>query len=320
MKILLENIPTYICDKGKESSVIYSDTDSIYVHAYPLLKKLYPDFDKWSDKKKDDKLEIVAILFQEDVTKHYDKVAKDMFRIRDDYEWFDKNDPLHRLDMKTECVIRSAYFRAHRRYAQWITKQEGRSKESLDVKGLEFMKTNFPQIFNDFFYSILKRILEGANQKEIVETVIKFKNDILNGNISIDKLGNPQSVKGIENYMGRTTGTKCFSEVKKRSPAAYRAAIYYNDLLRIWGLEDKYELITNGSKIKWIYLIDNPYGINVLAFSYLKVPKKMLDFINKFADRERIYKTILENKLEGLFSDLGWTLATNKKIFDFFSY
>ena len=320
MKQLINQIPEYICDKGDESYVIYSDTDSIYIHAHPLLKHLYPDFDEWEDKEKDNKLEEVALRYQDLITDHYDTVAKDVFNIQDNYEWSEENSLLHRLDMKTECVIRSAYFRATRRYAQWITKQEGIEKESLDVKGLEFMKTNFPQVFNDFFYDILQRILKGAEQKEIIDDVIKFKNNILKGNIPIDKLGNPQSVKGIENYMGRTTGSKCFSEVKKGSPAAYRAAIYYNDLLRIWGLESKYELITNGSKIKWLYLKDNPYGINVLAFAHLKVPKKMLDFLNKFADRERIYKTILENKLEGLFSDLGWILSTNQQLFDFFSF
>ena len=49
--------------------------------------------------------------------------------------------------MKTEAVIRSAYFRAPRRYAQWITKQEGIAKEVLDIKGLEFKKANFPTYF-----------------------------------------------------------------------------------------------------------------------------------------------------------------------------
>ena len=54
--------------------------------------------------------------------------------------------------MKTECVIRSAYFRATRRYAQWITKQEGIEKETLDIKGLEFMKANKDGFF---FYFLM---------------------------------------------------------------------------------------------------------------------------------------------------------------------
>ena len=316
----LQEIPPYICNEGEESYVIYSDTDSIYIHAHPLLKHKYPNFDELPDKEKDNKLEEVALEYQDLITDHYNTVAKDVFNIQEDYDWSKENEPLHRLEMKTECVIRSAYFRATRRYAQWITKQEGLEKETLDIKGLEFMKTNFPKVFNDFFYDILQRILKGEGQQSILDDVIKFKNDILKGYISVDKLGNPTSVKGLENYTGRSTGSKCFTETKKGSPASYRAAIYYNDLLRIGGLDIKHELITNGSKIKWVYLTSNPYGIEVLAFTHSNTPPKVLDFINKFADRERIYKTILENKLEGLFSDLGWVLNTNQQLFDFFSY
>ena len=318
MKQLLKNIPTYICDEGDESYVIYSDTDSIYVHAHPYLKYKFPDFDTLPDKEKDDRLEKVALKFQDEITKHYDEVAREAFNIQGGYKWSKKEDPLHRLEMKTECIIRSSYIRATRRYAQWITKQEGIEKENLDIKGLEFMKTNFPQIFGDFFYGILKRILKGATQSEILDSITKFKSEIINGEITVKDLGNPTSVKGIENYTGRQLGTKCFSEVKKGSPASYRAAIYYNDMLRIWGMDKKYELITNGSKIRWVYLIDNPYRIEALAFNPNKIPPKIMDFLQKYTDRRRIYRTILENKLEGLFGDLGWSLNTNQFYHKFF--
>ena len=182
----LQEIPPYICNEKDESFVIYSDTDSIYIHAHPLLKHMYPNFDKLPDKEKDDKLEEVALEYQDLITDHYNTVAKEVFNIQDDYDWSKKEDPLHRLEMKTECVIRSAYFRATRRYAQWITKQEGIEKETLDIKGLEFMKTNFPKVFNDFFYDILKRILKGEGQQSILDDVIKFKNDILLGNTDRD--------------------------------------------------------------------------------------------------------------------------------------
>ena len=47
-------------------------------------------------------------------------------------------------------MIRAGYFRATRRYAQWITKKEGVPTDDLDIKGLEFMKSNYPKIFGDF--------------------------------------------------------------------------------------------------------------------------------------------------------------------------
>ena len=305
----LEDTPWFICDEGDTNLCAYVDTDSNYFNAEPLLNHLYPNFKDLSNEEKDSKLEGLAIAYQDIINDSYNNLTIDCFNVKS-----------HRLEMKTECVIRSAYFRAHRRYAQWITKQEGIEKETLDIKGLEFMKTNFPKVFNDFFYDILKRILKGEGQQSILDDVIKFKNDILLGRIPIDKLGNPTSVKGIEKYTGRYGGDKCFTEVKKGSPASYRAAIYYNDLLKIWGLDKKHELITNGSKIKWVYLVDNPYQIEALAFTHTGTPTRILDFLNKFADRERIYKTNLENNLEGLFGDLGSNLVTNKKIFIFFSY
>ena len=107
--------------------------------------------------------------------------------------------------MKTECVIRSAYFRATRRYAQWITKQDGvpikkkatkKEKDEvyesisdtkirdgkirlydtydnpmndgiMDVKGLEFKKANFPPILGKFMKNALIDVLKGAPQSKI---------------------------------------------------------------------------------------------------------------------------------------------------------
>ena len=137
----LEDTPWWICDSEDTNYVAYSDTDSIYIHAEPLLRHLYSNFDKMSSEDKDDKLEEVALKYQDIITDSYDSLATDCFNAKGK----------HRLEMKTECVIRSAYFRATRRYAQWITKQEGIVKESLDVKGLEFKKANFPPVLGKFF-------------------------------------------------------------------------------------------------------------------------------------------------------------------------
>ena len=126
----LEDTPWYICEEGDTNYCAYVDTDSNYFNAEPILKHLYPDFESFSDKENDKKLEDVALAYQDIITDYYDIFAKDCF-----------NADEHRLEMKTECVIRTAYFRATRRYAQYITKQEGIEKEILDVKGLEFMNT-----------------------------------------------------------------------------------------------------------------------------------------------------------------------------------
>jgi hypothetical protein len=65
---------------------------------------------------------------------------------------------------------------------------------------------------------------------------------------------------------------------------------------------------------------NNPYKIEALAFFDYDMPDKINEFLLKYADRQKIFDSILLNKLEGFFSDLEWNLDLNpyKKAFDFF--
>ena len=297
----IEDTPWWICDPEDQNFVAYSDTDSIYIHAEPLLKHLYPNFEEMSSEEKDDKLEEVALKYQDIITDSYNDLAKNCFNVQE-----------HRLEMKTECVIRSAYFRATRRYAQWITKQEGIVKESLDVKGLEFKKANFPPVLGNFFKQALIDVLKGAKQNDIDERVKTFKSQILNGDISLTELGNPTSVKTLNKYIERKARAgEMFSVVAKGAPASVKATIVYNDLLRFWGLNNQHSYIVQGDKVKWIYLKPNAYQIDAIAFLDFDLPDKIRNFIEEYADRKKIFDSILLNKLEGFYNDLGWHLNLN---------
>ena len=298
----IEDTPWWICDPEDTNYVAYSDTDSIYIHAEPLLKHLYSNFEEMPSEEKDDKLEDIALKYQDIITDSYSKLATDCFNAKG----------AHRLEMKTECVIRAAYFRATRRYAQWITKQEGITKESLDVKGLEFKKANFPPVLGKFFHKALVDVLKGEQQSNIDARVKEFKIQILDGTIPLTQLGNPTSVKTLNKYTERKARAgEMFTLVAKGAPAAVRAVIRYNDLLRFWGLDKQHKSITQGEKIKWIYLKSNPYQIDAIAFLDFDLPPKIEKFIEQYADRKKIFESILLNKLEGFYNDLGWTLSLN---------
>ena len=305
----LEDTPWWICDEGDYNFCAYVDTDSNYFNAEPLLKHLYPNFEEMNDKEKDDVLEKVALKYQDIITEYYEDLARNCFNVQE-----------HRLEMKTECVIRSAYFRATRRYAQWITKQEGIAKESLDIKGLEFRKANFPPIFGKFFNDILELILKGSEQKEIDDLILAFRNKIMSKDTDIVLLGNPTSVKTLNEYIGRKPRAgEVMTEIKKGAPANVKAAIRYNDLLRFWNIKGHSEIV-QGDKIKWIYLIDNPYKIDAIGFLNFDMPDKMRTFLNDYADRKKSFETILQSKLENFYNDLGWTLNLNPNINKFFSF
>ena len=303
----LETTPWFICDENDENLCAYVDTDSNYFNAEPLLLHLYPDFEQKTDEEKDEILEKVALYYQDLISDHYDNLARDCFNVTD-----------HRLEMKTECVIRSAYFRATRRYAQWITKQEGIIKESLDVKGLEYKKSNFPKVFGNFFKQVVEDVLKGTQQSEIDTRILDFKKKILS-DMPIGELGNPTGVKTLNKYIERKpVGGEAFTIIRKGAPAAVRATIKYNDLLKYWQLDRQYETIVQGSKVKWIYLKKNPYNIEALAYLDYNMPPKIKEFLDKFADKEKVFDTILLNKLEGFYDDLGWKLVTNPYVNQFF--
>jgi len=306
----IEEVPAYICDEGDINFVAYCDTDSVYIHAESLLRHLYPNFEEMDEKEKDEVLEKLALQYQDIITKYYDTLAKECFNVSE-----------HRLEMKTEAVIRSAYFRSTRRYAQWITKQEGVEQDTLDIKGLEFKKANFPQVLGKFFGGILIDILKDAKKEEIDDRIRVFKKKILDGTIPLNTLGNPTAVKKLNKYTkAKARPGEIFSQLEKGAPASVKAAVAYNDLLRFWKLNKKYSYITQGDKIKWIYLEPNAYQIEAIGFLSYEIPPKIAEFIEKHADRKKIFDSILLNKLEGLYSDMEWSLNLNPYKNKFFSF
>jgi DNA polymerase elongation subunit (family B) len=299
--IQLETTPWFIANKEDENYCVYVDTDSNYYNAEPLLRYLYPNFNEMEEEERDAKLEEIALKYQDLITEYYSTLAKEAFNIQD-----------HRFEMKTECIIRSGYFRATRRYAQWITKKEGVSKDDLDIKGLEFMKANFPKIFGDFFKDVLQRVIKGAPKTEIDELLKTFRTKVLSSDTDITILGNPTRVNTLDKYIASKPKVgEMFSIVAQGAPASVKAAIKYNDLLTIWKLDRQHSKIVQGDKVKWIYLKDNPYKIEALAFLDFDMPEKIRTLLNEYADKNKSFETILESKLQGFYSDLGWDLNLN---------
>jgi hypothetical protein len=308
--INLESTPWFICKEGDTNYCAYVDTDSNYYNAEPLLRHLYPNFDEMDEGERDNKLEEIALQYQDLITDYYSEMSTNVFNV-----------PIHRFEMKTECIIRSAYFRATRRYAQWITKKEGVVKNELDIKGLEFMKANFPPIFGKFFNKILEMALKGSRQDEIDKLLLEFREQIMSKDLNITILGNPTSVKTLNDYIERLPKPgEMFSIIKPKAPAPVKAAIKYNDLLTFWGLDKQHSRITQGDKVKWIYLQNNPYKIEALAFLDFDMPEKIRILLEDYADKHKSFESILESKLEGFYHDLGWKLNLNPYRNMFFSF
>ena len=263
------------------------------------------------DTEKSDKLESLSLDYQDRINKYYDKLAVEAFNI-----------PIekHRLEMKTECTIRSAFFSGKRRYAQDITKKEGVKVEEIDVKGLDFKKSNFPPLFREFFEGIFRKILFGETRENIDKEILEFKESLKD--MDFVKIAKPSGVKKIKKYTGLPASANCiFSEFENKAPVTVKAAVRYNDLLKFKNLDKKHTQIVEGDKIKWVYLRDNPYKIDTMGFLDFDLPKPIRKFIEEYVDIPRSFDTILKNKLESFYQDLGWgNLTLNTYVQQFFKF
>ena len=73
--INFESTPWFICKEGDKNYCAYVDTDSNYYNAEPLLRHLYPNFDEMDDEERDNKLEEIALKYQDLITDYYSEMS-----------------------------------------------------------------------------------------------------------------------------------------------------------------------------------------------------------------------------------------------------
>lgn len=68
-------------------------------------------------------------------------------------------------------------------------------------------------------------------------------------------------------------------------------------------------MIHSGSKIKWVYLRENPYNMDCLAFKADGTdPDRIMEIVNTYVDRKRLYEQELKGKLEDFYNVFKWML------------
>ena len=287
---------------------IYTDTDSVFFSALPLVKKRYPHVDVYDDKAMSEKIRIIAKDVQEHINTTYNVMAKKLFNIND-----------HRFDIKQETIAKAGIWIAKKRYAQWIINVEGHTVDKLDVKGIDVVRSNFPAALRTFMAGVLQDILQNKTKDYIDNKVLDFREEI--ETLPILDVAKPTGVKNIEKYTLDYDGSSR-TATKKGCPAHVKAAISYNDM--ITALKQTYLVeVREKEKIKWVYLKPNPYGYESMALKGYDDPEEIVEYVEKYIDYNKHFQSDLENKLLAFYTALGWGKLPAKntkmiqKFFDF---
>ena len=289
--------------------VLASDTDSAYFTLTKLLQKIYPESDSWSREERIKVLLKITDKIQERANSDLNTISKELFNVKEK----------HYFVLKQEVIVEKAYWSGKRRYAMYIVNKEGVPIEELEMKGLDIMKSNFPPYFRNFGEELIKNILFGKPKEEIDKDVMEFKKSIQT--IDWKYLLKPVGLKKLDEYIERKPmAGELFSKLKLKCPVNTKAAIITNDLLRFKNLHIKYPEFTLGDKMYIAMLKPNPYHLTVIGLNGYNDAPEILDIANKYIDREGLFDSIIRNKLETLYSDIGWNLQLNESIASFFNF
>ena len=296
-----------------KDNIITSDTDSLFIHVKDLLLHRFPDIDLNNREEVVPKVLEIASELQKVCNNHLNTLVQELFNIK-------FPDEPHYFELKQEVVLDRGYFAGKRRYAMHIVNKEGVTVDELDVKGLDLMKSNFPPIFRKFGEHIINEIMFGREKTSIDKQILDFRTSIRT--VDWRTILKPTGLKKMKEYIASPPMTgDIFSRLGNKCPINTKAAIFFNDILRFKKLDKKYPTFQIGDKMFIAYLKDNPYRIDVVGFNGYNDPPEIMEFVEKYIDRDGLFDSVMKNKLESLYSDLGWgAVVLNQNINKFFKF
>ena len=278
--------------------IIAVDTDSIYVTFEKLVDKLF------TEEQQKDTAKIIRFMdtiCEEKFQPFIDDMYADLAKRMNSYE--------QKMVMKREVLADKGIWTAKKRYVLSVHNSEGvqYAEPKLKVMGLEMIKSSTPLAVREALRGALPIVLHKT-QTDLYNYIEDFRKvfDKLNA----EDIAFPRSVNGIKTY---GDPMKIFT---KGTPMHCRGALVYNYHLRDKKLTNRYPLIKEGEKIKYIFLkVPNTIQQDVLSF-ISEMPKE-LD-LHKYIDYDTQFEKAFLDALQILIQPLGWKVKQSASLEDFF--
>lgn len=261
---------------------IYQDTDSCFFEALPIIEHRYGNENHTDEFLVEKTLEI-ATEVQNYINNAYNSYAYKYHNVRK-----------HTWHIKQEMVGKTAFWRdKKKRYAMWIINKNGMTVNEYEVKGFDSVRSDFPKSFRKFMGQCIIDILHDSGYSEMNAKVLNFRSECRG--VDIRDIMLPTSVKEISKFEYGQKGT----------PIHVKSAQNYNKLLELHGIE-YLPNVEDGDKIIWTYLRPNPYNFETIAAIGYDDPDEIVEFVEKYIDRDALFENRLLNKMQAIWDNLGW--------------
>lgn len=276
-----------ICETTDYDFAFYGDTDSCYVTLEPLVEKFIPDVARENPASA---ISYIDGVCEEVISQIIGIACKQLATYTNAYQ--------SKIFFKREALADTGIWTRKKRYALHVWDSEGVRYDEPKVKvtGLETNRSTTPAVVREDLKKALKICLAGTEDdlhKYVDAVQSKF------AKLSIKDIAFPKGVNGVEKY------SSSVSVYMKGTPIHVRGALVYNHHIRKLGLESKYEIIRDGDKIKYVYLMEpNPIQGNCIAFVGTLPPELRLD---EYVDYDLMFDKTFIDPMNNILKAIGWS-------------
>ena len=278
--------------------VIASDTDSIYLNLGPLGEAVYKGREKTNESVVTFLNKICEMEFEPYIESSYQALAAYV------------NAYDQKMVMKRENIAERGIWTAKKRYILNVWDSEGVRYEEpkLKMMGIEAVKSSTPAPCRAMIKDALKLIMNDTEenvQKFIEECRTNFRK------LPPEEIAFPRTANNIQKYKAHST------IYAKGTPIHIRGALLFNHYVKQKKLDNKYSLIGNGEKVKFLYLKKpNIIQENVLSF--------IQDFphelgLDKYIDYDLQFDKSFVEPLRAILNAIEWDVEKTANLESFFS-
>jgi DNA polymerase elongation subunit (family B) len=278
--------------------VIASDTDSIYLHMGPLVETVFKGREKTTES---------IVSFLDKICKvELEKYIEGCYQELADYV----NAYDQKMQMKRENIADRGIWTAKKRYILNVWDSEGVRYEEpkLKMMGIEAVKSSTPAPCRKMIKDALKLMMSGT-EDEVIEFIENARKDFKK--LPPEQISFPRSASDVNKYKASHT------IYSKGTPIHVRGALLFNHLIKNANLTNKYSLIQNGEKIKFVYL-KKPNTIQENVISFIQDFPKELN-LDKYIDYDLQFEKAFLEPLKSILDAVGWNVERTSSLESFFA-
>ena len=277
--------------------VIASDTDSIYLNMGPLVTKFFSN-------KSDDKNAIVSILDKICQEKLEPFIERSYQELADYVSAYDQ-----KMQMKRENIAERGIWTAKKRYILNVWNSEGvqYNEPKLKMMGIEAVKSSTPAPCRQMIKDGLKLMMNGT-EDEVIEFIDECRRQFRT--LPPESIAFPRTASDVRKYHSHS------DIYVKGTPIHVRGALLFNHYIKENKLTNKYSLIGNGEKIKFLYL-KKPNIIQENIISFIQDFPKELG-LDKYIDYDLQFEKSFVEPLKSILDAIGWSVEKTVNLESFF--